>query len=86
MPETPTQEQIDQITAALADGRKITAIKIYREATEKGLAEAKQFIDALIPQLIEQDPEKYANLSASKGAGCTSVVLLGLVAAVLWFV
>ena len=34
-----------QIQAALREGNKIAAIKIYREMTGVGLAEAKQVID-----------------------------------------
>ncbi len=71
----PTQEHIEAIGSALAAGRKIEAIKIYREASGKGLKEAKEFIDALIPKLTEQNPEKYAKLSA-QGTGCASVILL----------
>jgi hypothetical protein len=33
MAEQPTQAQIEQIGSALAAGRKIEAIKIYRNAT-----------------------------------------------------
>ena len=88
MAEQPTQEQIEQIGNALASGRKIEAIKIYRDATGEGLKDAKEFIDALIPKLIEQDPEKYAKLSA-QGAGCASVILLSIgltTAAFGWFI
>lgn len=74
MSNQPTEEQIQEIGAALAAGQKIEAIKIYREATGEGLKEAKEFIDALVPKLIEQDPEKYAGLS--KGSGCASVLVL----------
>jgi hypothetical protein len=76
MAEQPTQEQIEQIGSALASGRKIEAIKIYREVTGKGLKESKAFIDALIPKLKEQNPETYGKLSASRSAGCASVILL----------
>ena len=75
MADEPTQEQIEEIGSALASGRKIEAIKIYREATGKDLKAAKEFVDALIPKLKEQDPEKYAKLSA-QGTGCASVILL----------
>lgn len=77
MPEEPTQEQIEEIGSALSSGHKIQAIKIYREATGKDLKAAKEFIDALIPKLREQDPEKYAKLSA-QGTGCASAILLCL--------
>lgn len=79
MSDTPTEEQIEQIADALAAGRKIEAIKIYREATGKGLAEAKEFIDALVPKLQEQDPERFAKLS--QRGGCASVILFCVAAA-----
>lgn len=75
MDNQPTREQIESIAHALAAGRTIEAIKIYRDATGKGLKDSKDFIDALIPKLKEQDPVKYAGLSR-QGAGCASVVLL----------
>ncbi|MFY9255001.1 MAG: ribosomal protein L7/L12 [Fuerstiella sp.] len=68
-------EVIHEITDALAAAQKIQAIKIYRDATGKGLKEAKQFIDELTPQLIEQDPERFAKLQRAK-AGCGSAVLI----------
>ncbi|HWG24070.1 50S ribosomal protein L7/L12 [Actinospica sp.] len=34
---------------ALSDGKKIQAIKLYREATGVGLKEAKDYVDALDP-------------------------------------
>ena len=84
---SPTPEQVQEIADALAARRKIEAIKIYRAATGKGLKEAKDFIDALVPQLVEQDPEKYKALSAPKSAGCASVLVvcfgLGIAATVL---
>ena len=76
MDDQPTQEEIEAIGDALAAGRKIEAIKIYRDATGKGLKEAKEFIEALIPKLQEHDPEKYAKLA--KSGGCTSMLLLGV--------
>ena len=82
-----TPEQNERIREALAEGRKIEAIKVYREATGCGLREAKEFIEALIPRLKEQEPEKYAKLS--EGVGCASAAILfgiGLAAvALVWF-
>jgi ribosomal protein L7/L12 len=77
MPDELDDEQIQQVADALASGRKIPAIKLYREFTGKGLSEAKKFIDELIPKLKEQDPERFASLG-EKSAGCASVVLAGL--------
>jgi ribosomal protein L7/L12 len=76
MADQLTREETEAIASALAEGRKIEAIKIYREATGKGLKEAKDFIDALVPELKSKDPEKYAKLSAGKG--CAPVIVLGL--------
>jgi ribosomal protein L7/L12 len=83
----PTKEQMEAIGSALASGRKIEAIKIYRDATGLGLKEAKEFIDALIPKLREQDPEKYTKLS--QGSGCASVILLCMgvtTASIVWII
>ena len=80
----PTQEQIEQIGDALASGGKISAIKIYREVTGKGLKDSKEFIDKLVPALIEQNPEKYSKLaSQGTGTGCASIILfcIGITAA-----
>lgn len=79
MPE-PTEEQIREITDALLKGRKIEAIKIYREATGVGLKEAKEFIEELTATLREKHPDKFP---AAK-AGCTSVlVFFAVLSAVL---
>lgn len=54
-------------------GRKIEAIKIYREATGSGLKEAKETVEMLEADLRRQFPERFA---AQKGnAGCLSAVL-----------
>lgn len=74
-------ELVEEMTTQLAAGHKIEAIKLYRKATGQGLKEAKQFVDQLIPQLIEQDPERFATLSRS-GSGCGAAALL-LVASAL---
>ncbi len=87
MPTELTDEQVEEVAGALAAGSKISAIKLYREFTGTGLAEAKRFVDELVPKLKEQDPEKYAALS-QKTAGCASVVLvcLAVAAALQWYV
>jgi len=67
-------EHILEITNSLAQGNKIAAIKIYRVASGLGLKESIQFVDQVIPGLIEQDPDRFAALSGS-GAGCLTVIL-----------
>ncbi len=69
-----SEDQVREITDCLLTGRKIEAIKIYREATGEGLKEAKEFIESLTNTLREKHPDKFP---AAK-AGCTSVIVLGL--------
>ena len=38
---------LDQVTALLRDGRKIEAIKVYREITGAGLKEAKEAVERM---------------------------------------
>jgi hypothetical protein len=77
-------EQIDQINAAIFAGRKIEAIKLYREYTDCGLKEAKEFVETLQAQLREQMPRKF---TASPNSGCTvgSAMLLGAAGVVFYF-
>lgn len=81
---TDTNQQNEVIANLLAQGNKIGAIKAYREATGKGLKESKDFVEALIPQLMAKDPEKYAK-AASGGKGCGAAMFLfaGAVAALV---
>ena len=46
--DTPSlQKLLDDIKAEIASGNMITAIKLYREATGAGLAEAKQAVELI---------------------------------------
>lgn len=46
--DTPSlQKLLDDIKAEIAAGNKIAAIKLYREATGAGLAEAKQAVELI---------------------------------------
>ena len=76
-----SQQEVEAIGDALASGKKIEAIKIYREATGKGLKESKESIEALIPKLKEHDPDRFAKLSSS--SGCTSIIVLAIATAAL---
>lgn len=73
--ERSDAEMVHAMTDALSRGEKIQAIKIYCDATGKRLKEAKEFVDELIPQLQQQDPERFAKLSKS-GPGCGAAVLI----------
>lgn len=70
LPEDKAREMTEEIFA----GRKIQAIKMYREAMGVGLKESKEFIDELTRQLREECPERF---SASAKAGCGAVVMFG---------
>lgn len=71
MSESLSDEEMEAVVEALAQGRKIEAIKIYREASGKGLRQAKEFIEDLIPKLVEKDPLKYEQIAKS-GGGCAA--------------
>ena len=76
-------DMVERITRALAANQKIEAIKIYREVRGSDLREAKDFIEELIPQLIEKDPERYSDLKQGQaGCGSTAAALLILAAVV----
>ena len=67
----------NQIIDALRSGQKISAIKLYREATGADLKEAKDFVEALTERLAEEMPGQF-----QKPSGCVGTVLLFLVATV----
>ena len=66
------EQQRAEILDAIKAGRKIEAIKLYRDATGAGLKEAKEFIEELTAQLLEEDP----NAIQSSGSGCATAVLM----------
>jgi ribosomal protein L7/L12 len=68
----------EEIKAAIFAGRKIEAIKLYRDATGLGLKEAKEFIDKLQAALKKESPESFTANSAGGCAG-SFVVLIGLI-------
>ena len=78
-PATLSQEQMMRIEEALASGHRIEAVKIYHEATGRGLKEAKEFIEAFVETQKERDPEGYAMISAGRERkGCGLMIFLGL--------
>ena len=58
-----TPQQTTEIVEALASGGKIEAIKLYRTFTGNDLKDSKKFIEILIPQLVQKDPIKFAELA-----------------------
>ena len=53
--------------------RKIEAIKLVREATGCGLAEAKEFVEKLGTELYAKEPQKFSASPVSKG--CLGVLV-----------
>ena len=70
------------ITEALFAGRKIQAVKLYREQNRVGLAEAKRAVDELETRLRESAPGLFTKAS---GKGCLVPLFFGAFAgAALW--
>ncbi|MCX5377518.1 ribosomal protein L7/L12 [Streptomyces sp. NBC_00091] len=47
--EEPEPAGMDEVRALMRDGRTISAIKVYRQITGVGLAEAKRAVESLDP-------------------------------------
>ena len=70
-------EAAKQITEFLYGGRKIDAIKLYREHSEQGLKESKDFVEALEAELRAKEPGKFT--APPGGKGCMGIlVALGI--------
>ena len=86
MPEPLSETAMNSLTAALLQGRKIEAIKIYRQATGLGLKEAKEAIEELEQSLRIKFPDKFS--AAPKSGGCfgsAAVLCLGVGLVAYWF-
>lgn len=72
-----TDDQLAAIRTEIFAGRKISAIKRYRDATGMGLKESKDVIEALEAELREREPESF---SSARKAGCamTAILFFGL--------
>jgi ribosomal protein L7/L12 len=77
--ESVTNDDIDQIQAALFRGDRIQAIKLYRTSTGEGLKESRDFILAVEAELRRTDPGKFTAPPA-KGCGMMAACLLIVVA------
>lgn len=72
-----SDEVLAQIREALIHGRKIEAIKLYRESTGAGLAEAKNAVEAFEKEWRAATPEQFTTSPGGKGCS-TLVVALGV--------
>jgi hypothetical protein len=85
---TPIPEnKLASVREALFSGQKIEAIKLYREGTGTGLADAKAAVEKLEVELRATSPEKFT--PPASGRGCLGVVVMlcaVVLAIILWFV
>jgi ribosomal protein L7/L12 len=65
-----SDEDVNEIQAAIFAGNKIEAIKVVRAATGMGLKGAKDFVESLQVELRRTDPGKFTSPPA-KGCGMT---------------
>jgi hypothetical protein len=72
------EDKVEQIKAAIFAGKKIEAIKLFREYTGKGLAESKGLVESLAAELKAKEPDKFVPPPSAQG--CFGLVLfIGLV-------
>ena len=69
-----TPEQLEPIRQALLAGSKIEAIKLYRAATNVGLAEARTAVEKLESQWRAATPEQFSKPART---GCFAMLVLG---------
>jgi len=85
VPGTAVQGELSPVADLLFAGKKIDAIKLYRERVEPGagLKEAKDAVERLEAELRAQHPERF---SAKAKSGCTAVLaaLAAIVVALVW--
>ena len=74
-------DKIAEISAALQQGRKIYAIKLYRQFTGASLKDSKDAIETLAADLYTQFPDKFPPPSTAKG--CSSTIAVFFLAGVL---
>ncbi len=79
-----SDEEMEQVRAAIFAGRKIEAIKLYREASGAGLKDAKDFVEALEDELRKAAPERFTAPPSKSGCGLGMVFLGGLVGMLAW--
>jgi hypothetical protein len=70
----------EAIKTALYQGRKIDAIKLYRQVSGQGLKEAKDFVENLEEELRVSDPTRFVSGPRGKGCGVGVLAIIALVA------
>jgi ribosomal protein L7/L12 len=78
MPDPIPEDKLKPIRDALLAGRKIEAIKLYREQTGFGLKESKDFVDELERDLRRTMPEMFRADATKKGCAGVLAGVIGL--------
>jgi ribosomal protein L7/L12 len=82
MDNSLSDEDVQQIMDAVFAGRKILAIKFYRQATKSSLLDAKNFIEALQVRLWQESPERFSAPPDKAGCARASAVLVSVAVAI----
>jgi Ribosomal protein L7/L12 C-terminal domain len=87
MNSSPSPDRMNEVRSLLKAGNKIAAIKVYREITGVGLAEAKQAVEAMP---LDPNAPSAGNLptNAPQRSGCSGMiaVIAGAAAIVGWWI
>lgn len=79
-------DKLEAIKDALFQNEKITAIRIYREETGVGLAEAKEAVEEMERELRRLSPESFSKPPAKGCLGVLAVFCVPALLIALWFV
>jgi Ribosomal protein L7/L12 C-terminal domain len=86
MDPLPSPEKLTEVRSLMKAGNKIAAIKVYREITGVGLAEAKEAVEKMVS---DSNAPEAAGLptNAPQKAGCMGLIaqFAGLVWAAGWW-
>ena len=77
-----SDDDVQQIMAAVFAGKKILAIKLYRQATQSSLVDAKNFVEALEVRLRAESPEKFSVPPGNAGCSQSAGIFLSIAAVI----
>ena len=81
-----SNETVERIKTSLFAGAKIEAIKIYREATNSGLAEAKSEVEAIESRLRQESPNLFTAKEVSPFGCLVFLAAIALIGAIIYIV
>jgi len=78
-----TEQQRQAVNEEIVKEHKISAIKLYREATGAGLKEAKDAVEDMEKDLRQREPGKFAKSAGKSGCMSVMAVVVLLISAAL---